>query len=239
MLHWKATQWFFFPPFLAHFNVIIFLTFVFFITLPFKISMYFSGGGGRQRLNDLACHYDDAYHWFFRKMHTYQNLDSVPCVLVLSRLCSFVVGPSSVWPKADCWVKVPGTCFFSLDKIASSLLSWSLLLTLSASALLTVPQFGSLLLLAMGLSPPLTLFFFLSLCLLFLLYLVEFPSLGFLSVEAGVTDISPAIPTLLCLSLGALPNPKVGSQPLTCWLLLWQCLWLVIATFLSPKLYLY
>ena len=86
------------------------LTFVFFNMLPFKMSMCFSKGGRRHRVNDLACPCDEAHHWFSSTWGQ-QNVCSPKFafnirlrtldVLIFPRVCSFVLGSPSVWPEGD------------------------------------------------------------------------------------------------------------------------------------------
>lgn len=81
------------------------LTFVFFNMLPLKMSMCFSKGGRRHRVNDLACPCDEAHHWFSSTWGQ-QNACSPKFafnirlrtfdVLIFPRLCSFVLGSPSV-----------------------------------------------------------------------------------------------------------------------------------------------
>ena len=80
---------------------------------------------------------------------------------------------------------------------------------------------SQLLLLPRTLTPtlPCTIPLFLSFCLLFLLYPVEFPTLGLLSMEAGVTDASSPAILFLASPLEWYQTPREGDQLLVCWLL--------------------
>lgn len=195
---------------------------------------------------NLPC--DGACHWF---LTTWEDVH-IPSkcafhirlktsdVLILPRLCS-VWQPPSVWHKASFGIKVPGTCLLSLDdKIANSLLPWSLLLTLPGQPPL---EFISVLLL-LGLPPslPPSLPFFslsFSICCFFSV-LLNFWLWDFECESWWHWHITSQSQHSLLFS-GALPNLHVGRSTLSL-LTSYDRVhgsWFVLAAFLSPKLTFY
>ena len=202
------------------------------------MSMCFSKGGRRHRVNDLACPCDEAPHWFLSTWGQ-QNACSPKFafnirlrtldVLIFPRLCSFVLGSASVWPEGDKGLRFLALSFLS-GQHRLCLLPWSLLLAFPGSALLTVWISAA----SAGCGPlPIPHSLFLSFFCCFLSILLNFPPWN-VCVEAGVTDASPGAQQFLSLLLECNQILIWGGQLLAIWLLV-KCFLLVMATCISPK----
>lgn len=202
------------------------------------MSMCFSKGGRKHRVNDLACPCDEAHHWFsstwgqqnacspkFAFNIRLRTLD----VLIFPRLCSFVLGSPSVWPEGD-----KGLRFLALV--------FSLWIALPLLAAMVIASDPSRVTPSHSLNlccfcwlwpsphPALSFSFFL---LLFLLYPVEFSTLEclcggwfhrYITRGSTIPFSSPRVQS----------NPDIGGQLLAIWLLV-KCFLLVMATCISPK----